>query len=205
MSGAEVSGGVPQLYVASAPEPVTAAQATGSAADIATMSVGLLSSPVDYLMVRCERGLLSTAEGPASLDDVFALRLFSPAGELRWVHDEGGRGTAVLVSETATAPARWLSRRVDAVTVLDGRYALWGRRFETHPDTPGWCRALEGRIGYLDIPAVPPEAIPARATPWPAAYLELRTREYIGRDQDGNAFVCEERLVEIVPAAPELG
>ncbi|ABW10822.1 hypothetical protein Franean1_1375 [Parafrankia sp. EAN1pec] len=204
-----------RLLVAHAPTSVTAQDVVALAGLLGQPCVGLLSSPTAHTVVRCHDGAAAAPDGPADLDGVFALRLFSPLGELRWLQTGGGRGTAVLLTETLPPPDGWPAHEEAVAAALDGRYALWGRRFVAHPDTAGWFRALEGRIGYLDVPAPTPASDPlptgSQAGPptepglWPAAYLQLRTREYLGRDDTGNAEVREERLLEITVADPEFG
>lgn len=177
-------------------------------------AVGMISSPVRHDLVRLDPdgGQLVTSSGPAELDDVFHLRLFTPEAELRWVHTGARRGNAVLLSEGGTGPAGWITNATEVDEVLDGQHALWGRRFTTLDDAggldaggldaAGWCRAIEGRIGWIDVPAATP-ATPAASDPdrdWPEQYLAVRFREYLTSDGYGNAIVLDERLIEITIA-----
>jgi|GEM_PF-2887856 len=195
------------LHVARA-DGLSAADCLATSRLLGPVSVGLLASPTRYQLVRVEDGHARTPHGPADLDGVFTLRVFQPAGELRWAQRTRGRGDAALLSETAITPPGWDSEPAAVIAALDGQYALWGRVFLDHPDVAGWCQALEGRIGSLDLPVPAPGPAPTEPPGrlgWPAAYLALRVREYVGRNVDGNASVREERLLAIVPAAPEFG
>lgn len=193
----------PELVWAQAPKPLTVEQVEAAAAAVlGDGATGMVSDPATHTLVRLDEGRLVAAGGPPPLDLAFGIRLFTPTAELRWVHTGERRGAAVVLGETAVGPAGWPVERVEVVDVLDSRYALWGRRFE--PTGSGWCRAAEGRIGWLDVPAPVPAASPPDQD-WPGQYLSLRTREYVICDDDGNAEVFDERLVGLVVAAPNLG
>jgi len=126
---------------------------------------------------------------------------------LRWLHTGGGLGDAVLITEQVAPLSGWSAEPVPVIEVIDGSYALWGRRFEPLPTgKAGWCRAFEGRLGWLDVPLrgrLPPPGVPEHG--WPEAYLSLICREYVIEDEYGNAEVVEERLVAIQTAAPTRG
>lgn len=193
-----------RLRYATSPEPITLADALTYAAPILGPDpVGWLSSATDHRMVRLVDSIAHTPEGPVDLTGVFSARLFTPVAELRWLHTGTGHGDAVLLTETNPGNG-WPVTTFAVDHTIDGRYALWGRRVQHHPATGGWVRALEGRIGWLDVPA------PARAPvatpdnqPWPTEHLAIDYREYVTFDpRHGNAFVAEERLLAVVTAAP---
>lgn len=170
-------------------------------------AIGFLSSPAEHLAVRLDGSTPSTPDGPVDLSGVFAARLFTPLAELRWVQVGGGLGEAVVVGEQAAPLPGWVAKQADVVDALDGRYALWGRRFDPHPsDVDGWCRALEGRLGWVDLPlrGRPPERGRTDHS-WPDEYLSLIYREYVGLDTHGNAVVVDERLIAIEVAAATVG
>lgn len=162
-------------------------------------AVGMTSSPAGHDLVRLDGGQLAMVDGTAELAEVFHVRLFSPDVELRWVHTGARRGAAVALSESGASPAGWTTDSVEAEEVLDGQYALWGRRFEAL-GVDGWCRALEGRIGWVDVPAAMPDP---SDQDWPEQYLAVRFREYLTSDEFGNATVLDERLTGIVVASAE--
>lgn len=169
-------------------------------------AAGFVSSARAHRAVRLADGRLHAADGPIDPIDAFSVRLFTPDAELRWVHVGGGSGDAVLLSEFALDAPGWPSRSTDAADVIDGAYALWGRRFEPHPSTAGWCRAAEGRLGVLDVPLDGPA--PQLSPPgqeWPLEYLALTYREYVGLDEHGNAHVVEERLLAITRTTATVG
>ncbi|MGH8920105.1 MAG: type III-D CRISPR-associated protein Csx19 [Actinomycetes bacterium] len=162
-------------------------------------AIGMISSPAGHDLVRFDGGQLTTSGGPAELADVFHLRLFTPEVELRWVHSGSRQGAAVALSESGASPAGWTVDSAAVEEVLDGQYALWGRRFETL-GTGGWCRAIEGRIGWIDIPAAMPAASTVAERDWPEEFLAVRFREYLTSDEFGNAAILDERLIDIVVA-----
>jgi CRISPR-associated protein (TIGR03984 family) len=166
-------------------------------------AVGMTSGPTGHDLVRLDGGRLATADGAAELAEVFQVRLFSPDVELRWAHTGSGRGPAVALSESGACPPGWAVDSVEVEEVLDGQYALWGRRFEAL-GAPGWCRAVEGRIGWIDVPA-PTPASAGSDQDWPEQYLAMRFREYLTSDEYGNAAVLDERLIGIVVASAQFG
>ncbi len=168
-------------------------------------AVGFLSSPTEHRAVRLLGAEPRTPAGPASLDGVFAARLFTGDVELRWVQTADGSGDAVLVGERPGGPDGWVDEQVEVDGSIGGTYALWGRTFAPS-DAPGWCRAFEGRIGGLDLPVTGQAPAPTPAgQDWPAQYLSLTYREYVGLDEHGNAGVVEERLTGICTETPTTG
>ena len=159
-------------------------------------AIGFVSSAVEHAVVLCSDGELRTAGGAARLDGTFSVRLADPRAELRWLHTGGGLGDAVLVTEDPDLLPGWEPAPIPVAGTRDGAYALWGRRLEPHPrGVAGWCRAPEGRLGWVDLPLdAPSELIPADQT-WPERYAELIYREYFALDGYGNASVIEERLL----------
>jgi CRISPR-associated protein (TIGR03984 family) len=196
---------VTELWWTVRPEPALLADALTEAAGVlGTDAVGFLSTPTAHTPVKLDGAAPHVPAGTIPLDDVFATRVFSQHAELRWVQTGGGRGTAVIVAEAPAPVEGWERIQAEIVDVLAGTYALWGRSFADLGD--GWCRTSEARIGTIDIPVsgpLPSAGDPTR--PWPERYLALAHREYVGVDQDGNASVIEERLVEITSAEPTTG
>ncbi|MBL8924640.1 MAG: hypothetical protein JNM77_00165 [Pseudonocardia sp.] len=167
-------------------------------------AAGWLAFPTALTTVRLDGGVLRIPTGPARLDGAFAVRLFGPATDLRWVQTGGGRGRAVLVTEQALDIAGWTGTAVPVTAALHGTYAVWGRRFTPHPEAAGWCIVNERRTGPLHVPVTGPQ--PAEGDdPWPAQYLELTHCEYVGLDTHGNAHVVEERLTGFRAATPTTG
>ena len=163
--------------------------------ELGTEAVGFLSSPTSHVAVVLRDRVPSTPTGPVALGEVFAARLFGAGRELRWVHTGGGSGVAVVLAETTIDLPGWQAGEITVTSTIEGQYALWGTRFEQA--APGWCRAVETRIGALDVPGPVPSSGPA-ADLWPQEHLSLRYVEYLAVDEYGNANVVEERLVEIV-------
>jgi CRISPR-associated protein (TIGR03984 family) len=195
-----------QLWLASRGEAAPLAVVLAEAAPVlGNGAMGFLSSPTEHRAVRLDGAVPRTPTGPAGLDRVFAARLFTADAELRWVQTGGGSGDAVLVGERPGGPDGWTGEQVPVDDSMDGTYALWGRSFGPSDD-PGWCRAFEGRIGGLDLPVTGPAPRPvAGGQDWPAEYLTLTYREYVGLDGHGNASVVEERLTGIRTTTPMAG
>ncbi len=191
------------LWYASPPAPLALAEAITAAAQVlGPDAVGWVSSATAHDMIRLVDGTPHDPAGPADLTGVFSARVFSERAELRWLHTGAGLGDAVLLGEDSS-PDGWRQSEVEVGEVIEGWYALWGRRFEPHDTASGWVRALEGRIGWLDVPVAGPAPMTTPAEQkWPTEYLALHHLEYIGYDEHGNARVFEERLLRIAPARP---
>jgi len=193
----------PILRTARTPQPVGLGEALALGIDtLGDGAIGMASTPTEHLLGLITGPSLDGPDGPLPLTGAFSLRLFTSAAELRWVQAAHGQGHAVIITETADLPAGWPVTDTDATDILDGQYALWGGRFDPHPTNPGWCRAVEGRIGWLDLPAPCPHA-PAPGEGVDGRYLALRYREYLDQDDHGNAHVVEERLIGIAVAASQ--
>ncbi|MFD7656634.1 CRISPR-associated protein Csx19 [Actinosynnema sp. NPDC059797] len=182
--------------------PLTLRQALDAVAE--RNLVAFLSSATEHHIARCRDGEPATPDGPCPLDRVFAARLFDTGIDLRWHHDHDGLGQAALLTEHADAPPGWTSETIAVDSTLDGRYALWGRRFHLVEGHPDWTRAIEGRLGRLDLPHPPPAPTPT-GQDWPTEYLCLTYREYLVTDAYGNLSVLDERLTGITTAAPADG
>jgi CRISPR-associated protein (TIGR03984 family) len=132
-------------------------------------------------------------------EPVFEARVFSPSVELRWLHKEGGKGKAVLLTESVGLLERmdmW-DKGDEIVTTepigdshdMDIRYLLWGTG-TGEAVAEGWSRLAEPRIGTLDVPVMGVEK---------RRHAFLVAREYVVAEDgnDGNAEVAEERLMEV--------
>lgn len=130
---------------------------------------------------------------PFPLGDAFEARVFNEEAELRWLHDRGGRGTAVLLSERPAADlVGCLDGEATSVTAVDRieqRYLLWGQAVDAHACPPRWSRLCEARIGTIWVPLALRKGERTR----------LVTREYVAEFEDGNTAVAEERLLRLEP------
>lgn len=120
----------------------------------------------------------------SDLTDVYEARIFSRYGELRWWNDpRRGIGRAAYVSE-GEGPA-WDAVDGRELTRLDeNMYVLWGR--SAGPSQGGWTVLHEARIGSLEVP------VEVRG---PGCRVGLKSIEYVGFDEQGNARVLEERYL----------
>ncbi|GAA0256611.1 hypothetical protein GCM10010492_66910 [Saccharothrix mutabilis subsp. mutabilis] len=191
------------LRVHTPPAPLTLRQALDAVAD--RDLVAFLGSATDHRVARCRDGRPTTPDGPCPLDRVFTARLFDAGIDLRWHHDHNGFGEAAILTETDDPPPGWTTEHSTVDSTVDGQYALWGRRFQPVEGHPDWCRAVEGRIGRLDLPHPPPDPAAPAGQDWPSRYLCLTYREYLVTDTYGNLSVLDERLTGITTAAPADG
>jgi CRISPR-associated protein (TIGR03984 family) len=177
--------------------------------------VALLSSPRAFTVARVgPDGGCTGPDGPVDLVDVFEARAFTPHLELRWVR-EGTSGRGVVLGEddapawvgwsaglpdTPPAPAlgpAWTGGKGGRAADLEWAkidYVLWGEPAPGDEQREGWLTLSSARIGALRVPG----------DGWPAGRptrLSLRAREYVAVEAEyGNAYVLDERLVEIVKA-----
>ena len=125
---------------------------------------------------------LSLDEGK-TIENLFELRCFCPALELRWVREGIGEvGRAALLSESSLQG----SGEKKDISALDGHYLLWGRGTERR----GAVRLCDHRIGELPVP-VPVEE---------GERVLLSIVEYFVPDQYGNLTFLAERLTGFQPA-----
>jgi len=164
-----------------------------------------------YTPERCGLGRLhddGTLTGPRgeafALARAFEARVFSPAGELRWLRSGPGAGRAVLLVDGPPAPESEAARKWRGTWILERalvsqeqHYLLWGTASASGQPGPatglasGWSRLIEARIGALEVPLSLP----------PGSRARLRVREYFADlgDGHGNVALLEERLLELVP------
>lgn len=133
----------------------------------------------------------SGSETPLSLDDVFEARVFNEEAELRWLHEAGARGTAVLLSERQAADLSGFLNEdgvsVIAIDRIEQAYLLWGKARGAGAGPSGWSRLYEARVGSFWVPL---DLAPDERG-------RLVTFEYIAAFDHGNAAVAEERLVRL--------
>jgi CRISPR-associated protein (TIGR03984 family) len=167
-------------------------------------ATAFLSTPDDHIVAAFDGRELWTATRRCALDAVFAARLFAPPAELRWLHVADGLGQAVLLTERPGLIDGWAEQRAPVAESMDNSYALWGRQLEA-TTTIGWIRALEGRIGWIDVPIEGPVAHTPDDQEWPNQYVALQTVEYFGHDEHHNLRLVDERLVGLALTRPGNG
>lgn len=137
---------------------------------------------------------------PVPLSSVFEMRVFGPAFELRWLHEESGRGRAVLLGESQPGPLAGWNESVPktCLDTIDRQYLLWGTGNAARKGRgggawqPGWSLLFEGQIGELAVPLAGIDTNNQRAV--------LNAVEYLAEgDDDGNVVVVEERLTGLAP------
>lgn len=191
------------LWWITAPAPISLPDAVTAVSGLFEHgATAFLSTPDDHIVATLTGGELRTAAGPCALGAVFAVRLFAPQGELRWLHTTGGLGAAVLLAERAGLIDGWSEQRAEVVESMDNAYALWGRRLEPSVSA-GWVRAEEGRIGWIDVPVA--GAVVQGDQEWPSQYVALETVEYFGHDTHHNLRLVDERLVRLALTEPTSG
>ena len=173
--------------------PQALAEAGGTLASCEDGPTALLYSPTRCRLGRVDAaGEVIDARGHAiDLDDVFEARAFSTRAELRWLHEAGGKGRAVLLAEKTPVSPTWnvAGEPLRAYGTIDQTYLLWG---EARGDAPAedWSRLVEARIGAIEVPVAVDKG----------QRVELWAREYLTADDQGNVSVVEERLLGLRPA-----
>ncbi|MTF37967.1 type III-D CRISPR-associated protein Csx19 [Cyanobacterium aponinum] len=159
-------------------------------------AIALLYSPNSCQVLKLEKdGNLSNSKGEiinTNYQDnyIFEARIFNPNYELRWLNEDEGKGTAVIISENDFDNC--LAKKLDSIEVIDTirqQYLLWGEKAKTKLNE-GWQRLSAARIGSLDIPLSQSLSQEKR--------VYLNTREYLKiMDNFGNVRVIEERLINL--------
>lgn len=123
------------------------------------------------------------ADGGKAIENIFELRCFCPAFELRWVREGIGEvGRAALLSESSLQG----SGEKKDISALDGHYLLWGRG----TGHQGGIRLCDHRIGELPVPVSLEED----------ERVLLSVVEYFVPDQYGNLTFLAERLTGLQSA-----
>lgn len=121
-------------------------------------AIALLYSPNSCQVLKLEKdGNLSNSKGEiinTNYQDnyIFEARIFNQNYELRWLNEDEGKGTAVIISENDFDNC--LAKKLDSIEVIDTikqQYLLWGEKAKTTLNE-GWQRLSASRIGSLDIP-----------------------------------------------------
>lgn len=156
--------------------------------DIGDYAIGLVYTSANAHFIARRNGVW---EGPCGADpdfgECFELRVFDSSTEVRWMAEDGGLGTPVVVTEkigTGEGNGRRV-RRLDG-----GGYAgglLWGKVDGLPLD--GWVRTSDARIGHLDIPF--------RGTPTIGGRLVLAEVEYTDEDEYGNVYIVDGRYTGV--------
>lgn len=167
-----------------------AIRAVGFAAGVA-----MLSTPTWHRLAAVAGGECHGPDGPMDIATVFEARVFDADRELRWLHQSGSRGQAVLISEADSAlPAGFGNPlpALPAVAVLDQHHLLWGQ--PEPPEHAGWTTLYAPRIGRIPVPLPGIEH---------SHRIRLVMREYVAvEEQHGNAYVADERLVRLEAYQP---
>lgn len=156
-------------------------------------------APVMFAMsaIWCGFATVGTDGSWATADDdpldwrtIFEVRAFHDDAELRWLHQGGGRGTAVLLSEKpGQLPAGWEQDDCPYRNRIGGvRYLLWGAGQTPTPPRTGWSRLNEHRIPSFGAPVELDDGQRA----------QVHAIEYLDMDPDsGRAVVVAERLIAL--------
>lgn len=157
--------------------------------------MGLLYSPESCLLCQIKGTHVTGSDGKAlHLDRVFEAHIFNSHHELRWLNQQGGKGTAVLLSEQEIKNC--LTDEIEslqAIDIQDQTYLLWGEGYSASLQ-PGWSRLATSRLGKLDVPIAGMNQSKQR--------IKLIAREYFRQMDElyGNVIVAEERLIGLQKA-----
>ena len=134
-----------------------------------------------------EDGKFLSLNGGKVIGNLFELRYFCPAFELRWVREGiGDKGRAALLSESLSeSPLQELEGKKD-IPAFDGHYLLWGRGIERQ----GTIRLCDHRIGELPVPVAVKRG----------ERVLLNVVEYFVPDEYGNQTFLAERLTGLQTA-----
>lgn len=152
-------------------------------------AVGLFYSPESCFLSQVKGTAITDSDGqPSNLDRVFEARIFNPGYELRWLNQQSGQGTAVLLSEQAIADYLTASVDLVAIDTQDQTYLLWGEGYSANLQA-GWSRLATSRLGKLDVPIAGVNQQRQR--------VKLKAKEYfqVLDNLYGNVIVAEERLM----------
>ncbi len=165
---------------------------------------GMAYTPKSVVLFRLgvAPGQLEFSDDRKDVDDGYELRIFSAAGELRWLQS-GDSGSAAFVTDSDQSAgadvqclAAWQAQ--DSVSIDNGHrleqyYLLWGE--ENGGPRDGWTDLTANRIGTLTVPyelKIEKDSVPR---------IRLQYYEYIGPDTSlkndhGNMAVVAHRLAE---------
>lgn len=119
-----------------------------------------------------------------NLSAVFEARVFNDRADFRWLNTPGATGgRSVIVTEAEATSAD--SKIYDT---LPQQYALWGEYDEDTESFPeeDWTIVSTSQVGKLAVPISSTER---------KDFVVLSTKEYLQADEDGNAYVKYERLL----------
>lgn len=149
--------------------------------------IGYLRSDNTIEILRQKRGQWQPQT--LSLESVFEARLFCETAELSWLNNQeepGGR--VVLASDIKQSKV--FEQEIDEIkdcTLLDQQYLVWGQYDEDTEAAPDdWSVVSTSQIGQLAVPVASKKA---------QDFVVLKSREYVATDNDGNAYVRYERLL----------
>jgi CRISPR-associated protein (TIGR03984 family) len=150
--------------------------------------IALLYSPTCCQFAKVTtNGILTNFQGETiTLNDVFEVRAFNETSELRWLNNLGGKGQAVLISESDICNylQEYISSLID-LNIIEQEYILWGEAVTTSVNA-GWQKLAKSRIGSIHVPVTGLNT---------NQRVYLTAIEYLKADEEyGNVSVVEERL-----------
>ena len=127
------------------------------------------------------------ADGGKAIENIFELRCFCPAFELRWVREGNTeKGKAVLLCDSESGLSLPGAKCEDGIQALEGEYLLWGQG-EKRGERVRLC---DHRIGELPVPLDVKKK----------GRVLLTFTEYFKPDEYGNLTFLAERLTGLQPA-----
>ncbi len=180
------------LYSYRAEKMLTLSDAIAACNHVLEGAIALLYSPQACTLVQLasDSTLRNAGNNEVNLTNVFEARIFNEACELRWLNCVDGSGDAALIAESEQTAAGFAAIHPKPCEALAQRYLLWGERAKNQPNSEGWQRLAEARIGKIDIPLAQAFKQEQR--------IYLKTLEYLAvADVYGNVAVIEERLVKL--------
>lgn len=180
---------------------VSLTEVLGTASVVGASPIGIVYGVDAARFVRLDNGTLKAFDGSQEtkidLTVPYEARIFDEHAELRWVHEKGGKGTAVIIADnqgsglggvSVSEGDGWTSEDPGWSDSLERRYLLWPTvktdgTAETHSE---WTRIGSARVGSMWIPGT-----------FNADHVCLEVREYLAVGEDGNVSVVAERYVKL--------
>lgn len=154
--------------------------------------IGYLLAPGDAQWFRHTGGVARGPDGHRDLAGAFELFATCGATQLRWLHQDGGQGTGVCLSEDTGAlpPGEPVTRPGGHAgrQRLDGTAARVLAGEVTSSPAAGWARLVTARYAPCDVPV----------TARPRQQVWALLTEYTVQDTHGNLSVADTLLVSLI-------
>ena len=155
--------------------------------------IGYLRSDGTIEILRQKRGQWQPQT--LALESVFEARMFCKTAELSWLNIQGESGGRVVLASEIKQPGVFEPiPPIENCVPLPQQYLVWGKYDEATETVPDdWSVVSTSQIGRLAVPVGWKKG--ATAAEGEQNFVVLKSREYVVADDDGNAYVRYERLL----------